>query len=128
MENEGPDSITPVTPTPDNENLYGVITHLTPLAGFVLPGMGTLLGPILWWAMMKDKSERVREHGVEAINLAISYMIYMAACVPLVFLLIGIPLLFALSIALIVYVIIGAIKAAEGELFRYPLILRFLKN
>lgn len=111
----------------ENETLLACITHLMPLAGFVLPALGTLLGPILWWALMKDKSPSVRDHGPEVINFAISFSIYSLACIPLVFLLIGIPLLLVITVAVIVLAIIGAVKAANGELFRYPLILRFLK-
>lgn len=113
---------------PENESLLACLTHLTPLAGFVLPALGTLLGPILWWALMKDKSPAVRDHGPEVINFAISLSIYTLACIPLIFLLIGIPLLIILTVGMIVMAIIGAVKAANGEYFRYPLILRFLKN
>jgi uncharacterized Tic20 family protein len=113
---------------PENETLLACLTHLMPLAGFVLPALGTLLGPILWWALMKDKSPAVRDHGPEVINFAISLSIYTLACIPLVFLLIGIPLLIVLSVGMVVLAIIGAVKAANGEAFRYPLILRFLKD
>ena len=39
---------------------------------------------------------------------------------------IGFPLVFALAIASIAFPIIGAIKADEGVLWRYPMVIRFL--
>ncbi len=120
----------PATPTSgaDNEKLLAVITHLMPLAGYILPALGTILGPLIWWAVLKDQSEAVSKHGTEVMNLAISFTLYSFLCIPLIFLLIGIPLIIAIQLGLIVCVIIGAIKAAEGEVLRYPLIIRFLRD
>ncbi|MCK5280750.1 MAG: DUF4870 domain-containing protein [Cyclobacteriaceae bacterium] len=44
-----------------------------------------------------------------------------------VFILIGIPILIVLAILQVVFVIIAAIKADNGELFHYPLTIRFIK-
>lgn len=114
--------------TPDsNEKTYAIISHLTPLAGCIIPGVGFIFGPILWWVLMKDKSPAADLHGKEVLNFSISYFIYLCTAVLLIFVLIGIPLLILLSIAALVFIIIGTIKAAGGELYRYPLILRLLK-
>jgi uncharacterized Tic20 family protein len=45
----------------------------------------------------------------------------------LCFVLIGFPLLFAVLILSIVFPIIGAVKAANGELWPYPLSIAFMK-
>ncbi len=126
-ENENPTPPVNQSISPENEKLVTVLTHITPLAGFFLPALGTLLGPLIWWAIMKDKSSALNSHTTEVLNLAISYTIYSFVCIPLIFILIGIPLLVTLVLGMIVCIIIGAIKAAEGQLFRYPLIIRFLK-
>jgi uncharacterized Tic20 family protein len=47
--------------------------------------------------------------------------------VVLVFAIIGIPLLFALSVTHIVFVIIAGIKANNGEVWKYPLAITFFK-
>jgi uncharacterized Tic20 family protein len=44
-----------------------------------------------------------------------------------VFVLVGILLLIALGIVAIVFPIIGAVKANNGELWEYPLTIKFLK-
>jgi uncharacterized Tic20 family protein len=54
-------------------------------------------------------------------------MIYGIVCGLLVFVLIGIFLLLILIIAIVVYTILGAIKANEGQLYRYPFTIRFIK-
>lgn len=43
------------------------------------------------------------------------------------FVVIGFFLLMALGIAALILVIIAAIKASSGELYRYPLTIRFIK-
>jgi len=48
-------------------------------------------------------------------------------CIPLVFLLIGIPLLLAILIFNLVMNIIGAVKANEGVHFRYPIRIEFFR-
>ena len=126
-DNENPTPPATQSMNPENEKLVTVLTHITPLAGFFFPALGMLLGPLIWWAIMKDKSDALHSHTTEVLNLAISYTIYTFVCIPLVFILIGIPLLITLVLGMIVCIIIGAIKAAEGQLFRYPLIIRFLK-
>jgi hypothetical protein len=45
----------------------------------------------------------------------------------LAILLIGIPILIALGIAYVILVIIASIQANNGQLYRYPLTVRFVK-
>jgi uncharacterized Tic20 family protein len=39
---------------------------------------------------------------------------------------VGIPLLIVLAIAGIVLAVVGAVKASDGILYRYPLTIRFI--
>ena len=54
-------------------------------------------------------------------------LIYDAIAVILCFILIGIPILILLWILNTVFVIVASIKASEGQLYRYPLTIRFIK-
>ena len=45
----------------------------------------------------------------------------------LAILLIGLVMLLALGILYVVTVIIGAVRASSGEMYRYPLTIRFVK-
>jgi uncharacterized Tic20 family protein len=53
--------------------------------------------------------------------------IYLVVAIPLVFLVIGIPVLIALGILDVVLVVIAAVNAAQGQLYRYPLSIKFIK-
>ncbi|MFH1359474.1 MAG: DUF4870 domain-containing protein [Candidatus Omnitrophota bacterium] len=103
-----------------------MLCHLLALAGFVIP-LGNLLGPLILWQIKKGEDPLIDENGKEAVNFQISMTIYMAVAFLLVFIVIGIPLLFALGIANLVLVIIASIKTNNGEKFVYPLAIRLIK-
>jgi hypothetical protein len=50
----------------------------------------------------------------------------MAVSAVLVLVLIGVFLMIAIGIAAIVLVVIASVKASNGELYRYPLTIRFI--
>ncbi|MCG8524973.1 MAG: DUF4870 domain-containing protein [Opitutales bacterium] len=127
MEEKTENLPTPTESQADNDKTFAVLTHFMPLIGQLLPGAGTIIGPVIWWVLMKDKYPMVNEHGKEVLNFAISYFIYTIAASILLFVLIGFFLLAVIGIASLIFMIIGAIKASNGELFRYPLTIRFLK-
>jgi uncharacterized Tic20 family protein len=54
-------------------------------------------------------------------------LIYDAIALILCFILIGIPILILLWILNTVFVIVASIKASEGQFYRYPLTIRFIK-
>ena len=108
------------------ERQWALICHLSALCGYFIP-FGNLIAPIVIWSMKKDEFPMVDEHGKEVINFQISFTVWILIAVLFVFLLVGIPILIALLIAQLVFIIIAAIKADSGVLYRYPLTIRFLK-
>jgi hypothetical protein len=60
------------------------------------------------------------------LNFQISVVIYILLCIPLMFIVIGIPLAIAIGVGELVFTIIAAIKANDGQYYRYPLTIRFL--
>ncbi len=108
------------------ERQWALICHLSALSGYVIP-FGNLIAPIIIWSMKKDEFPMVDAHGKEVINFQISMTIWMIISGVLIFLLIGIPLLILLAILQVVFIIIGAIKADNGELYKYPLSIQFIK-
>jgi uncharacterized Tic20 family protein len=74
----------------------------------------------------KEEYELVNDQGKESLNFQISMTIYILASVILIILVIGIALLIILGLFSLIVVIIAAIKANEGEKYRYPLTIRFL--
>ena len=69
----------------------------------------------------------VAANAKEALNFHISVFIYALCCIPLVFVLIGIPLLVVIGLTSLVLAILATIKASDGQCYRYPLTLRLVK-
>ena len=122
-------------PTPSNseykpwgmeENVFIMLMHLSQLTGFIIP-FGGLILPIVMWATNKDQSENINKHGKVVFNWVISSTIYCVVAFMLIALVIGVPLLIGLCITSLVFIVIGAIKANNGELWPYPISLEFFK-
>jgi uncharacterized Tic20 family protein len=101
--------------------------HLSALVGLLGNGIGFLLGPLIIWLVKKNEDPYIDEQGKEAVNFQITMMIAALVCIPLVFLLIGIPLLFAVAIVAVVFPILAAIKTSDGQHYQYPFALRLIK-
>jgi len=109
-----------------NAKQWAMLLHISLLAGFVVPIAG-LVVPILIWQLKKAEFPELDAHGKVVVNWLISALIYGAAGFVLSFVLIGIPLLIVLMIICVVFPILGGIKANNGELWKYPLSIPFLK-
>ena len=103
-----------------SDKIWSMLSHLSALlgVGFVLP--------LVVYLAMRKESEYVASNAREALNFHISVLIYSLCCIPLVFILVGIPLLIALGLGSLILAIIAAIKASDGLCFRYPLTLRLV--
>lgn len=106
------------------KNTFLMLLHLSQFAGFILPGAGLIL-PIVMWITNKDEFLEVDRHGRVILNWIFSVMIYYAICFVLVIFIIGFLLLPAIMLANFIFVIIGAVKANDGELWCYPLSIPF---
>ncbi|MFM9903830.1 MAG: DUF4870 domain-containing protein [Pyrinomonadaceae bacterium] len=111
--------------TPDQRQM-GMLLHLSQLAGLVVPFAGIIL-PIVLWQTQKEKMPPLDAHGKMVTNWMISAMIYAAVSIPLMFVLVGFLTILAVAVLHIVFPIIGAVKANNGELWQYPLTIKFLK-
>ena len=94
--------------------------HVLCLVGF------PILGPLIVWLVKKDQSSYLDRQGRELLNFQLSYLFYACVSALLCFILIGVPLLFAIGIATIVLTIIGIVNASEGKVYRFPLTIRLL--
>ena len=104
-----------------------MFTHLSALSLFIGIPLGNILGPLILWLIKKEEYPFVRDQGKEALNFQISMLIYMDISGILALILIGIPLLITLVIVDVVYTIIAAINASDGNAYRYPLTIRFIQ-
>lgn len=107
-------------------NTYCMLLHLSQLSSVIVPGLGFVL-PIVMWATNKDNNQEIDRHGKVTLNWLISFVIYSAICALLWIVLIGMLAMFILVIANLVFAIVAAIKANDGELWVYPLSIKFFK-
>ena len=108
------------------ERQMAMFTHLAALAGLVIP-FGNIIGPLVLWLIKKDTMPFVDDQGKEALNFNITVSIAGIACLILFLIFIGYFLMIALSVLWLVFLIIAAIKSGEGEVYRYPLTIRFIR-
>lgn len=112
----------------DGDRTMAMLCHLLSFCLFVLPAFGNIIGPLILWLVKKDEDPFVDATGKEVLNFQISVTVYGIICFLLIFAFgLGAILGMMLSVAMVVYTIIGAVKAKEGELYQYPFTIRFLK-
>src|SRR2546423_11636967 len=119
METSATVSVAQASPTGDDK-IWSILSHLS--CWF---GLGIIL-PLVVYLAMKGESDYVRANAREALNFHISLLIYCICCIPLVFVLIGIPLLLLIALASFILAIVAAVKASDGGCYHYPLTLRLV--
>ena len=114
------------------ERQWGLFGHLSSLSGLIVP-FGNLIGPLILWLIKKDTMAFASDQAKEALNFNITLLIIGVALFLLTLITFGIgifitvPLGVLLGIAWLVLTIIGAMKANDGEAYRYPFTLRLVK-
>ena len=108
----------------NDDRSLAALTHLSGLSGYVIP-LGGILVPIIIWAVKKD-SATISSIAKQAIvlNVVVFLLVAVTAVLWLTILLIPLVLLFwcALGVVALALPIIGAIKANQGEYYRYPVV------
>jgi len=116
------------TPVSEADRTWAAVAHLAPLVGYFLL-IGQILLPlaILLWG---PKSAFVQDHAKESLNGQISYTLYGLALFLLAITVVGLVLVVPLGIALVGLVlwnmVMGALAAGRGEVYRYLFILRLV--
>jgi uncharacterized protein len=108
------------------EKQMGLFIHLSQFANVILFPLGIIL-PIVLWQTQKDKMPALDPHGKMVTNWMISCTIYAIVSFVLMFVLIGFLTIIAVGLMGIIFPIIGAVKANNGELWEYPLTIKFIK-
>lgn len=109
--------------TPD-ERTWGGAAHWSALVGaFVALAF---LGPLIVMITKGNESAYIRRQAVESLNFQLSMLIYAIVAAISLLLLVGLILLPLVGLLWLIFTIIGSVKAANGEEYRYPLTIRMV--
>lgn len=115
-----PTQIPPPLPTlAGDDKVLIILSHLS-----LLLGVGFLL-PLIVWLVKKNESPVVVQHARETLNFHLCVYIYGLIAFALCFAIIGFVLLPIIGVGALVLSVVGAMKASDGVLYRYPLTIRF---
>lgn len=105
--------------TPSDEKLWSTLVHLGGLFfGF--------LAPLIGFLVLKDRGPFVRAHTATALNFQLTLIIAYVVGGILSIVIIGIFILIAAYVLNIVFCIIAAVKANQGQPYTYPLSIPFV--
>ena len=110
-----------------NVRTWTALCHASALLGVLLHFPGHLLGPLIVWLAKRGDSPEIDAHGKEALNFQISMLIYNGVAAVFCLVLIGFVILPILWVLNALFVIIAAIQASDGKLYRYPMTIRFIQ-
>jgi uncharacterized Tic20 family protein len=108
--------------TPSDQRLWSVLGHLGPLVAW-------FLAPLVIWLVFRGRGAFLEDHAKESLNFQITVAIAGLALGVLSVVTLGIGALLYLpfGVAVLVFMIFAAVKASQGEAYRYPLTLRLVK-
>ncbi|CAM1371956.1 conserved membrane hypothetical protein [Tenacibaculum litopenaei] len=139
----------------NKENTNAFLIHISAFAGYFFP-FGSIVVPAILWQTLKEKSTFLDQHGKEAVNFNISFGLYLfivSASFCSIFFgnifdvfnginvdfgdhwslggLLGsfglISFVGIVTVMKIALIIIAAMKANNGEPYRYPFTIKFIK-
>ncbi len=106
--------------------MWAMWCHLAALSGYLGIPFGNIIGPFVVWMIKRDTDRFIDAQGMESLNFQISLTIYGMVSLILCLILIGFVLLPVVIVGGLILTIIGAIKANDGEDYRYPFTIRLL--
>lgn len=127
-----------VPPSVQGKSNLAMWVHLAPLIAAVVAIWLTVVAFLLWLPGLlirnsATSTEFEKRHATESMNFQLTVLIFTVVAVVFsiatlgIGLLIVVPASIAVSIAALIFMILGAVAANEGREFRYPLSIRFVK-
>ncbi|MEX2479735.1 MAG: DUF4870 domain-containing protein [Gammaproteobacteria bacterium] len=126
----------PIAHAPIDENVSGdraasirqlaMFGHLAGLLGFVIP-FASVLAPLVLWLLNRSRHPYIDEQGREAINFQLTILVYLLLAFALVLALVGLVLIPLIVLFQLIMVLVAAVRVNDGEAWRYPVTLRFLR-
>lgn len=107
-----------------DERTLAAMTHLSGLSGYIFP-LGGAIVPLIIWAVKKD-SAVISSIAKQALmlNLIVFLLVVTSAILWVTLILIPVVMLFwgVLTVVAIALPIIGALKANQGDYYKYPVV------
>ncbi len=103
--------------TPAEEKTASVLVHALSIPF-------EFLAPIVAYVAFKDRGPFVNHHSKEALNFSLTMLIAYAV---LAISIVGWLVIWAVPFYALVWRVIAAGKASQGEFYKYPLTIRFIK-
>jgi uncharacterized protein len=104
--------------SPQSEKNWAIATHLLGIPF-------EFFAPVLGYLLFNGKGPFISHHVRESLNFGITMLL---AVVALAITIIGIVLIWVPPLIWLIFRIVAAYKTSQGDYFRYPLTLRFIKK
>jgi len=108
-----------------DERRWAVACHLGALAVFLGIPFGNVLAPLGIWLAYRHESRLIASQALESLDFQLTVLVAALGCAALMLLAIGIPLLVALAVADVWFVVQAAMHVHRGERYRYRYALHF---
>jgi len=105
--------------SPADEKMWATLVHIGGLFFSFVPAL-------IAYLVMRDRGPFVRAHTAQALNFQLTVLIGVLVGSILLFVLIGFFVLIAVGILDLVLSIVAAVKASQGQWYRYPLTIPFV--
>lgn len=117
----------PAGDIPGSARQWAAICHASALVGLLGNVIGFLLAPLIIWLIKRAEHPFIDKQGKEALNFQITMFIILAISAILCLLLIGFAFLIIVGLLMTIFPIIAAVKSSNGEDYRYPISIRFIR-
>ena len=109
------------------ERIWGMLCHLTALLGLLGIPLANLIGPLLVWLGKRKTSSFIDQQGKESLNFQLSMTLYSIFAALLIYIKLGMLPLWILAAINLLLVFIAAVRANNGDIYRYPFKIRFIR-
>jgi uncharacterized Tic20 family protein len=118
-------------PASGEERTASILAHLSAIiAAIVTAGWLSFVGPLIIWAIYKNRSPLVRQAAAGSFNFNIGmWVMNVVAWICLITVVlspIAVILFIIANVGLVVFHVLAAIRAAQGRDFHYPFQIRIL--
>ncbi len=107
--------------SPGDEKLWAMLVHLGGIFFHFLPAL-------IGYFVLRDRGPFLREHTRAALNFQLTVLLGYIIGVFTLWIVVGFVIVMAVAVLNIVFSILAAIAANRGELYTYPVALKFLSS